>query len=569
MNEEIWICPNCQSENSPASSFCGACGAPKEKEPAPAEQPVAQTTVCPVCGVHISEDADFCGECGARLKKEEPKQKVCRKCKLIFPAEKRFCLRCGEALIEKDSLLRKKSKKDWFSITKQLVLPLIALLFLVFSFLPVFQWDLGESLDVNEKIPVRFSAMDNVIVMFDAAMDDTAEDIQNSRLYEKFEDIMEEIKDREIDPTDEDLRLSRSDKRLLEQFTKISMRLTLRSETTKLTAKYVVSAVVSVLYICFAIVLFIFALITAIRTIKGESVCKTIVQKLLAFSPFAVLITYFVNKNIVFIPTKPALNIVPLIVVIAYIITYTILVLIKEKKMSIKTIVFKSLAVVLSFIMVCSVFGGFFTVGVKGIFKNGSEERTAETTLDISYYLNHEMDEETLEDLVDVSQPEKIKTILSTLPGLFSAKEIREGVADNAISNATLQVALYMFEDVTTVFALLYYLVILLAVFAGIFGSNVLVSMMSCAQQEKNILNYISSAIAAVLTIITFVLNTLFVVSINDQVRIFKMAKDFYCYITATPVILLILSILSFVCIFFFKKRKRNSSLEEYSLYEE
>ena len=569
MNEELWICPNCQSENSHASSFCGECGTPKEKEPAPAEQSATETTVCPVCGAQISEDAVFCGDCGARLEKEEPKQKVCRKCKLIFPAEKRFCLRCGEQLIEKDSLLRKKSKKDWFSLTKQLVLLSVALLFLVFSFLPVFQWDLGENLDINEKIPVRFSAIDNVIIMFDAAIDDDTEDIQNSRLYESFEDIMEEIEDREIDPTDEDSKLSHGDKRLLAQFTKITMRLALRSETTKLTAKYVVSAIVSVLYVCFAILLFVFALVESIRAIKGKQGGKDVAKKLLAFSPFAVLITYFVNKNIVFTPSKISLNIISFIVVIAYIVAYTIIKLIKEKKTSVKTIVFKSLAVVLSFIIVCSIFGGFFTVGVNGILKNGSEERTAETTLDISYYLNHEIDEETLEDLVDAAQPETIKTLLSTLPGLFSAKEIRDGKANTSFSNAVLQLALYMFEDATVVFALLYYLVILFAVFAGMFGANVLVSLMTDAKKERNILNFVFSGITAVFAIATFVLNTLFVVSINDQVRIFKMAKDFYCNINATSIVLLVLAIICFVCVFFFKKRQRKSTLEEYSFYQE
>ncbi len=569
MNDEKWICPNCQSENSTASSFCGECGTPKAKESTPVESSVEETTVCPVCGTQISVDAVFCSDCGTHLEKEEPKQKVCRKCKLIFSAEKRFCLRCGEALIEKDNLFKKKTQKDWFSIVKQLVLPLVALLFLVFSFLPIFQWDLADQLNADDKIPIRFSVIDNIAIMFDVAIDDSAEDIQDSRLYETLEDIMEEIEDREIDPTDEDENLSRSDKRLLAKFIKISMRLTLQSEASKLTAKYVVSAVVSFLYICFAISFFVFALLEAIFTIKGKENNKNISKKLLAFTPFAILITFFVNKNIVFTPTKMSLNIVPLIVVISYIIAYTIIKLIREKKNTVKTIIFKSVSVILSFVIVCFIFGGFFNVNVKGVFKNGTEERTAETTLDINYYLNHEMDGETLENLIEASQHEKIKTILSTLPSLFSAKEIRDGEANTNFSSALLTIATYMFEDVTVVLALLYYVVLLLAVFAGIYGANVLASMMTVTKCEKNIFNFIASGVTTVFAIATFVLNTLFVVSINNQVRIFKMAKEFYCNISATSVVLLVFSILSFLCVFFFKKRKRKSALEEYSLYQE
>ena len=48
-------CPECQSENSEGSKFCGGCGQKFDLS-------------CPECGVNNPAENQFCNECGSSLK---------------------------------------------------------------------------------------------------------------------------------------------------------------------------------------------------------------------------------------------------------------------------------------------------------------------------------------------------------------------------------------------------------------------------------------------------------------------------------------------------------------------
>ena len=297
MNEEIWTCPNCQSENPSNADFCGECGTPRVTESAPTSAN-PEGTACPACGAQNSPDAVFCGECGSRIV-EEPKQKVCKKCKLIYPFEKRFCLKCGEPLVEKETLIKKKKdKKECLQIAKLSILPLVALLFLVFSFLPIYNISFGNIIGEDIDIPININTIDNIVMLFDILHEDTDSTIEESRLYEKIEEMQEELADEleDVGPSEFD-KLKPSVKRMIVKTAKMMVRTQLRMEDMKVSFRFVLNAVFSLIYIVFAVLFFIFSLIEFLKKINGEKT-KNIATKFLVFSPFAILLLYFFSKNI-------------------------------------------------------------------------------------------------------------------------------------------------------------------------------------------------------------------------------------------------------------------------------
>lgn len=555
MNEEIWICPECQSENPADAAFCGECGTPKEKVPV-----ISDCTLCPVCGAQNVPTAAFCGECGSQLKREEPKQKVCRKCKLIYPTEKRFCLQCGEVLVEKETLFRKtRNKKDWLNIGKHFILPFIALLFLVFAFLPIYQFDFGKTLDIDTKIPIRYTAIDNIVMLFDAAKNESLEDLQDTRLFNKIEDLNEKIENIEDD------NLTNSQKRIVAKVIKLTNRLLLQSEDEKISAYYIINAIISLLYISFAILFFVFSFLHFIRKIKGCEVKRNLALHLLSFSPFAILLPWFMMKKNEYM--TPSLNIIPLILVSMFIIGFIVFKIIKEKKFNLKGFIFKTISVTLSIVLICISLSSVFSVEMNGKFKDSNNNRTVKTSFDFSYYLTHETEVELIENLIDNINAEDIRIFIENIKANYTAKEVKDGKADEKIKSSLLMTSLFFGKETSISFSLMFYLILIFSVFISVFGSNNLYSLLMIEKEDKKILNIITSSISIVCSIIFLIFDLVFTISIQAQLENFKIFY-FNCRITATPILLTIFSTLSLVCIFFFNKKNRKNIMEEYTMYQ-
>ncbi len=66
-------CTNCGAVIEGGSAFCTSCGTPVAQEPAPAQEPEAETVPeapaahCTNCGVELQEGDKFCTSCGAKV----------------------------------------------------------------------------------------------------------------------------------------------------------------------------------------------------------------------------------------------------------------------------------------------------------------------------------------------------------------------------------------------------------------------------------------------------------------------------------------------------------------------
>ena len=80
------ICPNCGSQNTQGTKFCGNCGTKLG--------PINKLK-CPNCGMEMAATMKFCGNCGAQL---IPEKIECPKCKTENLSTSKFCSNCGNKL---------------------------------------------------------------------------------------------------------------------------------------------------------------------------------------------------------------------------------------------------------------------------------------------------------------------------------------------------------------------------------------------------------------------------------------------------------------------------------------
>jgi serine/threonine protein kinase len=112
----IVACANCNARFAQGVKFCGRCGSGSFVAISPGES--ASTFPCPRCAVPLPQNSRFCGRCGLNItpsgqpasqpavgfvsnyQQTPPSQaeRLCRRCGNTYPANIKFCGRCGLTL---------------------------------------------------------------------------------------------------------------------------------------------------------------------------------------------------------------------------------------------------------------------------------------------------------------------------------------------------------------------------------------------------------------------------------------------------------------------------------------
>ena len=189
MNDNTWICPQCQKENPSKSEFCGACGAPKETQK---ETPIVEKLTgctCPSCGKENDAFAVFCSGCGAKMQKEAPSKKACRKCRLIYPTEDSFCKKCGAPLkpyVPKAKGEKKAKNATPIAFYDKIITLVMAVLMIVCAFLPCFCYE-TYGIIFTESYTARFNTFEMIQLRFDALAEEANEDLlDKSQTYKNY-----------------------------------------------------------------------------------------------------------------------------------------------------------------------------------------------------------------------------------------------------------------------------------------------------------------------------------------------------------------------------------------------
>jgi len=83
--QDVIVCPKCNTQNAIGTKFCSSCGNSLAPQPA-----IAETIKCK-CGAAIPAGSKFCPECGEPVAKE----KFCPNCGIKISANAKFCPDCG------------------------------------------------------------------------------------------------------------------------------------------------------------------------------------------------------------------------------------------------------------------------------------------------------------------------------------------------------------------------------------------------------------------------------------------------------------------------------------------
>ena len=187
--------------------------------------------------------------------------KFCTNCGAELEENVKFCTSCGTQVTSEASAPEKEApaqKNTSMNTKKLLSLGVAALAFvlsfvmLILAFCPILKEIQPGSLEAELKI----SPLQNVAFVFDAIQSKDYEDLEDTLLYERYEDAAEEFYD-ELDGDEDDYDdLSAKAKRLYNKCSILQTRLAMRTDTVGLNPSMLIAAVLSLVYVLVAAALF-------------------------------------------------------------------------------------------------------------------------------------------------------------------------------------------------------------------------------------------------------------------------------------------------------------------------
>lgn len=374
---------------------------------------------CSHCGKELIEGARFCPWCGSE-KVEAPQEavateEVCLECGAELQEEQLFCHVCGQKRPKKKNGTIKNKVLGW--IRHSLVLA-VAILFVAVAFLPITHYEI-EMLD--EDYDIRFSAIDNIVFCFDAMKSLDSEELLETNLYEKLENLEEDAFSQNEPESADVVRVI-----------KLAARLALQSEEIVFSPQYAVSALLSLLYLLFAVAFFVISALNFLFYCIGrekEKLLRAAKVMLAAIPPLALVAGFASLVCLEGMLTGTLIALVSVAVaVLAYLCIEYYFLSGEKKKVSAGAIVKRSLSTVACALLLFSALLPMARFDVKAAFGGSTKQTWESRSLDISFFENLALNETQL-DLYDSEDPLGLEEMASIYSSL-SKKEFRKGDAE-------------------------------------------------------------------------------------------------------------------------------------------
>ena len=526
---------------------------------------------CHVCGAHNESQANFCQSCGAKILRHE--EKTCPACSNVSRAEARFCDLCGYSYQQEElasanvyapPAKRTANHREGLQFARRIVksslILIVAICLALCSLLPTVSYRIkgDKDMDIDEEFSINLSMFDHIIFLFDALVDETDKEIAQSSLYDDYEDVFSDLQN--IDGEE----LSRSDKKTIEKFVILTLRLGFRSEAASIAPRYIVPAVSSVAYTAFSLTFLGFAIYQFVKTLSKKSFNEKKTARLLCLAPFAVLINFLACQNSLF-DSFEGVRITMGIGLLAFLVSSIVLVLIlldryifDRKRLVAKHMIASGLCLTLAITCMLLSFGGAFRLKTTGEFDNSSKTRTASVTIENEFYKEFELNDYSIDQLFSgttkLDFTEQYNQILNS-----TAKEYSDGEANMA---ATMAVALTMYwwsGDAFVIYSAFYYVALLAGIFFALLAWRACVSLYDKSSRRSGCLAFsLSGMIAALLSLAS---NVVFVVIINMALEKYKFDDIIRTGISATPIVLTVLAIGALIASLLLPKRPRPTPL--------
>ncbi|MBQ9784605.1 MAG: zinc-ribbon domain-containing protein [Clostridia bacterium] len=404
---------------------------------------------CTNCGAALDENSVFCTACGTRQETAEPAP-------------------------EKEAPAAKANPMD----TKRLIkLGIGALAFvlsfvmLILAFCPILR--IVQPGDFEAEI--KISPLQNIAFVFDAIQSKDYEDLQDTALYDRYEDAIEDFYDELDGNEDEYDDLSAKAKRLYNKCSVYQTRLEMRGENFGLTPAMVIAAVLSLVYVLAAVALVAISLWYLLTVLLGtagigdklgslrqslsflsaseESVKAYLVSAvcalpMLMISLFASMFMTFEGESFKTVIAGPGVCVIVFCAILfAGFIAEKVLA--KEFKLD-RALVTRGIAFVCALLLTVLAFAPVISTKIRAEFSGRSSEKTVRVGMSASiltsWYLTKEVKDdlkdsmETMEDVYDDKDDAREALLTAACPSFVSYKsrDVEDGEYDVTIGSFLL-----------------------------------------------------------------------------------------------------------------------------------
>ena len=384
---------------------------------------------CINCGTQIPIDSLFCPKCGAKQSVDE----------FVKPTpvanEEEGAPSFTESPDTAAGVTDKKTKKGkWVAaIVRNSVIMAVAILLLIGSFLPISSIKVKDIASIpgmssmdDSNMEFSLNTFQYITLFFDSFAD--VEDIED---LEDLRDDINEIYEEFADFEDEDYeKLSSREKGLLNEAFYISTRVLVQLDENGPPASLIFCVIFGILNILFSVAFFVVALLNLLATISRLTAAfNTWALALLTSAPAIILATHYVGRiyislgGISGIAGMSDMAIWSVICVLVAIVVVMVIRYIFSKMDTVRNIIARSTALVLSVVVLCLAFAPVFSASFR---RESSRNVTVSHGADFFEELAISEDKsENIEDLHDMTKTER-KTYFDNCMKVFSSMSKKE-----------------------------------------------------------------------------------------------------------------------------------------------
>ena len=462
---------------------------------------------CTKCGQLLSDESLFCNACGTKQEKAEAVNSTPATMNNNFLYEKPAI---SSSAIGKDKII---------SIVKSGLIALLSVIILIFSFLPIVSIKYEYQ---KEDINVTVNAIDCASIMFYSFNSLSTEEIEESDLYYKNQEILQELRD-EIEYSE---KFTDEANNLVNKYVKnIAYLAVMNEDYTDLLPTIAIGSV-SIVYIVFAITTFILSILKLLSTI-GVLKKDAIKNLALRFSIITLCICLLISTiatSTLRIPTfETSVGYGSLTIIILASIVYLALMLLNvifklyEKKINLP-LKFVSIAFAITLILLST--SPILTANVKTIFSGKDTKRELSINVYQDVYKDliiENDDKETIYEIIDLSKEEKREYFEQMLNAYsyFTTYQIKEGLADSVTSNLTTTLLKVKANEFIRVLLSTYQIISNLGV---IFALFILYENLICLTLGKyaHFILILSKILTLITSFVSLTMNVILLITLNS-----------------------------------------------------
>lgn len=491
----------------------------------------------------------------------------CPACGARCGGRSRFCNMCGAPIPAPTVNTADPEKKELgfgkiAPIVRNILLLAVSLVLLITAFTSIVRLDFGEISRDTEGYYYDVSPVETIVIFANSLYNLNDEEMEDNRLYDRLEDVMEDLGDALTEEKFEDL--SKREQRDAKTLVKLTVRLAMRHEDAVSGPSVFFAALLSVAYVALGILAFVFATVNLVGFFIGGKSRFSVASTLSVFAAMLLPVLHYAihvllsHSSTEFSFTeqmyKVGAGVVISLVVVGVFVAYCLVerILLVRHTISVKRCIVNAIVILLCVVMLILVSAPAVGITAETELSGKSEEREIKVNLGSSFYGNFEMNEETIEDVYDsmgsttVAKESFVKGLLGRF-GLYTASDVRRGLADHVAVSILTYTMIYGYEpEMVSVFAYTQAFATLAAILVSVVLAHcVLYFVLGEKKRWVDIICSLAAVLSFALEIAFIAIHT---VSVNNTLSDCGVKfGDLSAHICAAPIILAVLA--AFACV--------------------